>query len=303
MVERRRVPEFSLPASTGQTLALDSFLGKVPMVFVFLTAESPSHRDLLIELNSRLREFGRQRTQVLVVMRLVARSAREIADRANLALPILADANGGLARGFGLDPSGGEAVALVADRTGSVVQTFDGLSDRDPGAIVDALLTAIGPDEPERHEVSDRREPPTDNEQEFLSRVAEEARVSIEEAPLLVTAVLAALAPSLDETSREIIDELLPEGVEFPEAPHNGDEDVEAVLLSALEESSIATGRPVEHARVVTEALSRRADADQLGRLRDSIDDEGVLALFESFRGEMTLDHQTMGSKQISSPD
>lgn len=299
------VPEFRLPTSTGQTLGLDSFLGKVPMIFVFLDPEARSHRNLAAALDGRLKDFGEQRTQVLVVMRVMDGIARRIADEENLNLPILADAQGELARALQLDLSEDKAVAVIADRSGSIVRRYDRLAIEDPEGTAQSLVTAahpFGSGNEARGSSSNRLEPTAQDDGEFWARVAEEAHVSSEEAPAVVASVLLALAPSLNEEARDVIDDLLPEGLQIPRAnADDSDDDVEDVLLAALDESSIATGRPVEHARVVTEALSRRAGPDQLKRLRDSVEDEGVLALFETTRGELTLDHQTTGAAVIQS--
>ena len=125
------VPDFRLPASTGHELELGSFLGKVPILFVFLDPGASRDRELLAVLNERLREFGEQRSQVLVVMRITAGETTQISEEDDLAVPILADANGGMARDFGLEREGGSA-AFVADRTGKLVRRFHPLPDDDP---------------------------------------------------------------------------------------------------------------------------------------------------------------------------
>lgn len=139
------VPDFRLPASTGQTLELGSFLGKVPIVFAFLGSSLERHHALLEEINRRLKDFGGERSQILVIMRLVARDARQLADDENLAVPILADASGAMARSFDIATDGDSAaVAIVADKDGHVVRRFDPLPDEeDPAEVVESLLYSV----------------------------------------------------------------------------------------------------------------------------------------------------------------
>ena len=120
--------------------------------------------------------------------------------------------------------------------------------------------------------------------------------MSEEEAPVLVSEFLEALAPALDREARRVVDDLLPESLSVPETRGSGGKDVKDVLLGTLEESSVAIGRPAEHARVVAEALARRATPAQLERLQESIADDDVLALFETHRGDLTRKNPTSGA-------
>ena len=134
------IEEFSLPASTGQTLGLDSFKGKVPLIIVFLSdLDSGDDRDLLIELNERLAEFGSQRSQVLVVAKVTARRAREYSDANSLNVVILADASGSMARAYEADDDSGKprTVAVVSDKDGGMVRRFDPLPLH--GGVADAV--------------------------------------------------------------------------------------------------------------------------------------------------------------------
>jgi peroxiredoxin len=134
------IEDFSLPASTGQTLSLGSFKGKVPLVLVFVDLDDEDDRALLADLNARHRDFGSERSQVLAVAKVTARDAREIAEHMDLSVPVLADASGAMARGY--DAEG--RVAIVADKEGHLVRRFDPLpTEGDPSDMVDALLYAI----------------------------------------------------------------------------------------------------------------------------------------------------------------
>lgn len=147
MKPSREIEAFSLPASTGQTLELDSFKGKVPLVLVFLSdVDSVEDRDLLEALNGRLAEFGAQRSQALAIGRVTARRAREIADEINLKIALLADASGAMARDYEADDDDGQTrrVAVVADKEGFLKRRFDPLPiDGSAEEAVDALLETV----------------------------------------------------------------------------------------------------------------------------------------------------------------
>lgn len=136
------IEDFSLPASTGQTLSLDSFKGKVPLVLLFLNAEEDDDRALLADINARHRDFGSERSQVLAVLRITARRARQIAEEMDLTVPLLADASGAMARDYDADDE--TRIAVVADREGRLVRRFDPLPfDDDPSDVTNALLHAV----------------------------------------------------------------------------------------------------------------------------------------------------------------
>lgn len=147
MEPTREIAHFSLPASTGQTLSLDSFKGKVPLVLVFLSdVASEADTALLSLLDERLREFGAERSQVLAVARLRAREARDLADERALNIAVLADASGAMARDYEADDDegGSRRIAVVADKDGVLKRRFDPLPlDGDVGSAVDALLDTV----------------------------------------------------------------------------------------------------------------------------------------------------------------
>lgn len=141
------IGDFSLPASTGQTLSFDSFRGKVPMVIVFL-GDPPPEDDgsLLTALDSHLKDFGSQRSQLLVVIRATARKAREVADELELSVPLLADASGTMARDHGAEDDQGQRhlVALVVDKEGAIKRRFDPLPlEEGPDDAIEALLYSV----------------------------------------------------------------------------------------------------------------------------------------------------------------
>lgn len=122
------IPDFSLAASTGQTLALDSFRGKVPMAIVFLEGLEQD-RDLVRALDARLADFGSERSQILAVAKVTAREARDFAETEGIGMPILADASGAMFRDYGAEDEEGELrrLGVVATAGGELVRRFDPL--------------------------------------------------------------------------------------------------------------------------------------------------------------------------------
>lgn len=143
--ETASIGDFSLAASTGQTLGLDSFRGKVPLVIVFVDLESAKDRDFLGALSSHHRDFGHERSQILAVARATARETRQTADDMGLSMPVLADASGAMARDYDAEVDGKtRRVAVVADREGRLVRRFDPLRiDDDPTGVIEALLYTV----------------------------------------------------------------------------------------------------------------------------------------------------------------
>lgn len=138
------IPDFRLPASTGHTLSLDSFMGKVPLVLVFIPdVHSPDGIALLEELDRRQKDFGSERSQLLAIAKETARSVRDLSDERGISVPILADASGGMARDFSVEPDG-EAVAVVSDKSGRVKRRFAPFFDgTDPTPAVESLLYTV----------------------------------------------------------------------------------------------------------------------------------------------------------------
>lgn len=142
MTETGHLAEFALPASTGHTLRLDSFKGKVPLAIVFLPDQGGG-LSFLEEMDRRHKDFGAERAQILAVMKATARQVREIADERGFSVPILADASGAMARDYEAAGSG-HPVAIVADRDGRVKRRFtDFLEGNDPEPAVESLLYTI----------------------------------------------------------------------------------------------------------------------------------------------------------------
>jgi len=141
MASDQTLRDFRLPASTGNALSIDSFMGKMPLALVFLPDEKKDAIRLLEEMNRRHREFGAERAQLLAVMRATAREVRDIADDHELSVPILADASGAMARDY---EAAAQAVAVVADKEGNVTRRFPDLLDgNDPEQALEAVLYTV----------------------------------------------------------------------------------------------------------------------------------------------------------------
>jgi peroxiredoxin len=143
---REQIADFRLPASTGQTLGHDSFRGKVPLAIVFADLDSDEDRELLETLSSHHKDFGNERSQILVVARATAKETRQASEEREWSVPILADASGAMARDFGAEDEDGRTrrLAVVADKDGGVVRRFDPLPiEGDPTGVTEALLYAI----------------------------------------------------------------------------------------------------------------------------------------------------------------
>lgn len=128
MREGEHLASFRLPASTGQTLERDSFLGKVPLVIFFLPGvDDDVDRDQILSYDSLLKEFGTERSQALGVTKETARTLRDLADDLGLGVPLLADAAGEMARQFDVDDPDGRPrrVTFLADKEGVVVRRID----------------------------------------------------------------------------------------------------------------------------------------------------------------------------------
>lgn len=133
------LPDFRLPASTGQTLTRSAFVDTVPLVITFvsdLTSYETAQR--LQAYNDRLAEFGSQPAQVLGVASATASSVRESADDIGIRFPILADPTGAFADACDARAGSREfdPVTLVTDAWGVIRHRID---DGDPSVAARAL--------------------------------------------------------------------------------------------------------------------------------------------------------------------
>jgi peroxiredoxin len=131
-----QVPDFSLPASTGQTLSLDSYRGKTPLVLVFVPDVKTSLR-ILKRFSDRLADFGEERCQLLAVASLDAGEAKSVAEEHDLVLPLLADESGSMARQLNLQLAC-HPVVIVADKDGRIRESISY-----PGAHIEGILDRV----------------------------------------------------------------------------------------------------------------------------------------------------------------
>lgn len=131
-----QIPDFSLAASTGQTLTLEFYLGKTPLVIIFLPELRASLR-MLKRFNSRATDFGSEGSQLLAVARVQASEARHIASDHDLVLPLLADATGSMAHQLNLELAC-HPVVIVADRDGRIRESIS-----HPDAHVEGVLDRV----------------------------------------------------------------------------------------------------------------------------------------------------------------
>lgn len=122
------ITPFRAPASTGQTLAWDSFAGKLPVILLFLPSVSePADVDHIKEFDRIQADFGRERSQLLGVCKATASELRQAAADHSFTIPILADAAGKIIADFGMSEPDGSArrATVIVDRNGTVAKMFD----------------------------------------------------------------------------------------------------------------------------------------------------------------------------------
>ncbi len=122
-----RAPAFSAPASTGQTIELRSYAGKVPIV-VFFTSSRLRRAEIreLVEFQSRLGRFADARVQVMAVAPRTARRTRELSETHQIAFPIVADPDNAIRSRYGIDRRTAPAAVLIDDR-GVIVRSYRNL--------------------------------------------------------------------------------------------------------------------------------------------------------------------------------
>lgn len=133
------LPDFSLPASTGQTLSLDSFRDKVPLAIVFLNGLEQD-QDLLAAMNGALSDFGSERAQLLAVAPTGIDDVQAYAAANEILMPILADANGEMSTAFGGGTQSGQPWAVVGDAAGREIERFESVEG---AGGVSALVEAV----------------------------------------------------------------------------------------------------------------------------------------------------------------
>jgi len=101
--EVERAPEFTLPALDGQPVALNQFLGKMPVLLVFWATWCPECKAAIPEINAL---HGGQFSGKLHVLGLDFRESREkvaaVVKARDIRYPVLLDEKGKVARAYGV---------------------------------------------------------------------------------------------------------------------------------------------------------------------------------------------------------
>lgn len=138
----------------------------------------------------------------------------------------------------------------------------------------------------------------------FYVEISEEASVPEGDAPRLVSEFLATISGFVNEEAWEVLIDLAPSDIDMERdevKPH--DDSIKDFLVEVSDADLVATARAPLHARVVAEALRSRADRSHLEKLQETIENEGLLALFELSRGELTETEMPTAGKQAQSGD
>jgi peroxiredoxin len=139
-----RAPAFSLPAHPAGPIDLADFLGQrcVVLVFYFWDEGPGTIRDLRA-LTEQLAEFRAAGAEVLAVSTDGLASHATLAARHGIAVPLLADVDGGVSRAYGAvrgDRYRAERMTFVIDRRGIVAEVMPDRPDvRGLLAVVRAL--------------------------------------------------------------------------------------------------------------------------------------------------------------------
>ena len=146
-------PDFTLPASTGETISLRQFKGKKTVILYFYPKdETPGCTKEACEFRDHSEEFDRHNAVVLGVSTDNMASHTAFRDKHHLPFPLLADEDAAVSKLYGVYKlknlygkkyMGIERTTFVIDRTGRIAQIY-------PKVKVDghipALLEFVGED-------------------------------------------------------------------------------------------------------------------------------------------------------------
>jgi len=152
--EGQQAPEFSLPASTGGTIALSDFRGKQNVVLHFYprdmtpgcTQEACSFRDLR-------EEFAEAGAAILGVSADDLESHRQFTEKHELNFPLLSDAGGAVAQTYGVwqeknmygkRSMGMVRTTFVIDRQGIIRKVYPKVKVDEHAEEVLAVVRALG---------------------------------------------------------------------------------------------------------------------------------------------------------------
>lgn len=116
-------PNFKLPATNGQEIALSDFRGKSNVIVFFIRETScPQCRTHVTQLGRMYEQFREAGAEIIVILGEDVEKAREYAESINLPFPILSDPNRDVYHLYEL-----EKYFLLFQRTASLVVDKDGL--------------------------------------------------------------------------------------------------------------------------------------------------------------------------------
>lgn len=142
----------------------------------------------------------------------------------------------------------------------------------------------------------------TERDARFYTAVSEEARLPRDDARDLVSDFLNAISSFVGEDAWGVLVGLAPDDIGVEQSDEVDVEGtIEEFLLEMSDVEAVEAGRAAEHARVVAETLRSRADDSQLEDLRESIENDELLALFELSRGELTEPQMPTAGSQAQS--
>lgn len=141
-------PAFSAPSSTGRHLALDDFLGKVPVALTFTgTMSHEATEELLESFEQSFPEFGRHHMQSLIVVPEREETVRR-RRQTGTKVPILADDDGRLMEMYAA--SGTFPATVLIDEDGTITRLVEGGVAADHTAAVLGVAQDAGHTSPER---------------------------------------------------------------------------------------------------------------------------------------------------------
>jgi uncharacterized protein (DUF2267 family) len=131
----------------------------------------------------------------------------------------------------------------------------------------------------------------------FVEDLAERAYLREEDAHELIVDFLEALPGFVDRETWDLISAMVPieVTVDWEQVGEQEDLTMEEFLVEMSQEEGVESTRAAEHARAVAETIRSNADPEQMERLRSTMMNEDLLALFESVRGEFTFPEQRDG--------
>ncbi|BCW99424.1 MAG: putative peroxiredoxin bcp [Armatimonadota bacterium] len=102
IAEGQKAPDFSLPASTGETVSLSQFQGKNVVLYFYPKDDTPGCTTEACSFRDNLSEFDAADTVVLGVSRDDVASHQRFSQKYSLPFPLLADTDGSVTEAYGV---------------------------------------------------------------------------------------------------------------------------------------------------------------------------------------------------------